>query len=304
MNLTFISLCAGIFFLTSASVLQGQTAEAPNPTGVPPKFFNMVRVGLKPGRGFAYAGIEAAIVRGYSAAKVEVYWLTSRSLTGPSEFLYLNFFNSFEEYEALFAKVGAALAAHPEILQMQERLQQENGSSEQTVIAVRRDDLGYRIGSIDFSKMRRLRIREFHVRPGHDGDFAEAAKIVAAAYEKVAVESPWVVYQADSGAAGSTFFVVYPMRSLADWDNVLARGASLSEAQAEIGGERLPKILLEAIASAENQMYAVAPEQSHMPKEFTDGDPDFWTPQPAPPPKPRPAASPAKPTKPSAEKKP
>src|SRR5437899_1097963 len=210
MNATSLSFLTAIFVMT-ASISRAQTPESPSPAGAPPKFLNMVHVGLKPGRGFAYAGIEAAIARGYSAAKVEVYWLTSRSLTGPSEFLYLNFFNSFEEYEALFAKVGVALAAHPEILQMQERLQQENGSSEQTTIAVRRDDLGYRVGSIDFSKMRRLRIREFHVRPGHDGDFAEAAKIVAAAYEKVAVETPWVVYQADSGAAGSTFFVLYPM---------------------------------------------------------------------------------------------
>jgi len=300
MNVTFISLCAGILFLTSASVLQGQTPEALNPAGAPPRFLNFVDVQLKPGRAGAYARLEADLVRAYNGAQVDVHWLCLQAITGPSGVLYLNFFDSFEEYENIFATYGQALSRHPDVLQMQERLQ-ENTSGDKTVIGVRRDDLGYRVSAIDFSKMRRLRIREFHVRSGHERGFVEAAKVVAASYEKIALETPWVVYQADSGAVGSTFFVLYPMRSLTDWDNVLAKGGPLSDAQAEIGGERLPQILLEAIASAENQMYVVSPERSHMPKDFTDGDPGFWTPQS--PAKPAPAA-PKPATKPPAEKKP
>jgi len=305
MNAKFFSLCAGIFFLTSASALHGQTAETPNLAGAPPRFLNFVHVQLKPGRASAYASLEAAIVRGYNVAQVDVHWLTLQGITGPSEVLYLNFFNSFEEYEKIFATYGQALSRHPDLLQMQERHQQENMSEYKTVIGVRRDDMGYRAGAIDFSKMRRLRIHEFHIRQGRESDFAEAARIVAAAYARTLPDASWIVYQVDSGTAGSTFLVLIPLVSLGELDNVIAASKSLADAEAEIGGERLPQIGLEAISSIENNMYVVAPEMSHMPKEFSDGDPDFWTPQPASPTKPRPPIGAAKlPAKPSAEKKP
>jgi len=304
MNAKFFSLCAGIFFLTSASALHGQTPETPNLAGAPPRFLNFVHVQLKPGRAGAHASLEAAIVRGYNGAQLDVYWLCLQGITGPPEALYLNFFNSFEEYEKLYATYNQKLSAHPELLQMQERLQQENMSEYKTVIGVRRDDMGYRAGAIDFSKMRRLRIHEFHVRQGREADFAEAARIVAAAYARTLPDASWIVYQVDSGTVGSTFLVLIPLVSLGELDNVIAASKSLADAEAEIGGERLPQIGLEAISSTENNIYMVAPEMSHMPKEFSDGDPDFWTPQPASPTKPRPAPAAKTPAKPSAEKKP
>ncbi|HEX9223290.1 MAG TPA: hypothetical protein VF860_08160 [Candidatus Acidoferrales bacterium] len=314
MNAKFFSLCAGILFLTSTSALLGQTPETPNLAGAPPRFLNFVHVQLKPGRASAYASLEAAIVRGYNGAQVDIHWLCLQAITGPSGVLYLNFFNSFEEYEKIFATYGQALAKHPDLLQMQDRLQLENMSGYETVIGVRRDDMGYRAGAIDFSKMRRLRIHEFHVRQGRESDFAEAARIVAAAYARTLPDASWIVYQVDSGTAGSTFLVLIPLVSLGELDNVIAASKSLADAEAEIGGERLPQIGLEAISSIENNMYVVAPEMSHMPKDFTDGDPDFWTPQPSPPAKPRvggaqppakPAAgAPKPPTKPSLEKRP
>ncbi len=45
-----------------------------------------------------------------------------------------------------------ALAAHPELAQTQDRLLQENTTSGTTVLSVRRDDMGYRANTIDFSK--------------------------------------------------------------------------------------------------------------------------------------------------------
>src|SRR5258708_6247191 len=233
MNATSLSFLAAIFFL-SASLSRAQTAESPNPAGAPPKFLNFVHVQLKLGRASAYASQEAALVRAYNSAQMDVHWLCLQAITGPSGVLYLNFFNSFEEYEKIFAIYGQAFTNHPEVLQMQERLQ-ENTSADRTVIGIRRDDLGYRANAIDFSKMRRLRIHEFRIRQGRERDFAEAAATVSAAYEKIASETPWVVYQVDSGAAGSTFFVLLPMRSLSEWDSVLAKSGALSDAEAEIG---------------------------------------------------------------------
>src|SRR2546426_10241264 len=98
MNAKFFSLCAGIFFLTSASALHGQTAETPNLAGAPPRFLNFVHVQLKPGSASAYASLEAAIARGYNGTQGDVHSLILQGITAPSEVLYLNFFNSFLEH--------------------------------------------------------------------------------------------------------------------------------------------------------------------------------------------------------------
>src|SRR5260370_8762071 len=139
MNAKFFSFCAGIFSLTSASALHGQTPETPNLAGAPPRFLNFVHVQLKPGRAGAHASLEAAIVRGYNGAQVDVHWLCLQGITGPPEVRYLNFFNSFEEYEKLYATYSQKLSPHPDLLQIQERSQQETISTLKTVVVHPRD---------------------------------------------------------------------------------------------------------------------------------------------------------------------
>ena len=281
MKFRVLSFCVFVLFIANIPCLFAQTADSQNLAASPPKFLNFVHEELKPGSASAYGTLETSIVRSYNAAHANVYWLCLQAITGHSEILYLNFFNSFEEYENIFATFGEALAAHPELIQMQARLQQENVSREKTVIGVRRDDVGYRVNAIDFSKMHRLRIHEFRVRLGHESEFVEFAKMASAAYEKTNSDIPWVVYQVDSGQTGPTFLVLLPMRSLNDWDNTIAGSRALAEALEEIGGDRLRQIGLDAISSTENHVFIVSPEMSHMWKEFAAGDPDFWTPKPA-----------------------
>src|SRR5260370_37525248 len=97
MNAKFFSFCAGIFFLTSASALHGQTPETPNLAGAPPRFLNFVHVQLHAGRAGPHASLEAAIVRGYTGAQVDVHWLWAQGVTAPSDGLYPNFFRSLED---------------------------------------------------------------------------------------------------------------------------------------------------------------------------------------------------------------
>jgi len=48
-----------------------------------------------------------------------------------------------------------------------------------------------------------------------------------------------------------------------------------------VGFDRMQQIARDAYTSTESNLYAVSPETSHVFKEFSDGDPDFWSPRPS-----------------------
>src|SRR4029077_21069288 len=131
----------------------------------PPKFLNMIHQELKPGRVGAYDELETSIARIYNRENIPVFWVELESITGPSEVLYLNLFDSSEEMAKARDALNAGLAAHPDLVQMQDRLLQENTSNGTTVLGVRRDDMGYRANTIDFSKMRVLRLSTVFAHP-------------------------------------------------------------------------------------------------------------------------------------------
>src|SRR5215469_15658381 len=94
-----------------------------------PKFLNMVHQELKPGRLGAYDELESSIARVYNRENIPVYWVELDSMTGPPEVLSLNFYASTEEMDKAMVALNAGVAAHPELVQMQDRLLQENTSS-------------------------------------------------------------------------------------------------------------------------------------------------------------------------------
>ena len=95
---------------------------------------------------------------------------------------------------------------------MQERLLQENTSSENTVLGVRRDDMGFRANTIDFSKMRILRLSTIFAHPGYDRAFMEAEWSLSEASQKVNAQAAWAVYEVTAGLPGPAFIIVTPMQ--------------------------------------------------------------------------------------------
>jgi hypothetical protein len=187
-------------------------------------------------------------------------------------------FDSFEQVEAAFADWAQIFGSHPDVARMQGELD-ALVSSERTIIAMRRDDLGYRPQAIDFSKARFLRVLEVRVIPGRESDFAEAFRILAGAYEKINADTPWVVYQVSAGMPAPAFFVFLPMRALKQNDDLLDWRRSLREAEGEEGVQRTQQIAHDAYISTESNLYVISPEMSHVSREFAEGDPGFWLPK-------------------------
>ena len=255
---------------------QTSAQENPSSAGSPPRYINVVHERLKPGHGTAYDGMLSSITGSYKRFNIPAYWIELKSLTGPDEILALNLADSFGDFEKMGAGMAASIAAHPELASLQDRQLAENTSSVTNFIAERVDALGSRATTINFAKMRLLHLTVFDIRPGHEAEFAEAAKSIAAAYEKIEGSPAWVMYAVHSGAPVPSYLMLTGLSSLKDEDAAAARRAPAMEAAGAAVQQRLQEIALSAYDSIETNIYVVNPQLSHMPKDFTAEDPAYW----------------------------
>jgi hypothetical protein len=272
----------GIIFIQLACVssVSAQTEKPASPATAAPKIVLLVHQQFKFGSESTRQNLEARMVRACNHLDVPNLWIDLQAITGPPEAFSFDPFDSFEGIDNSFVVWGQLYASHPELAHLQDQIRALE-SSESTVIAVRRDDLSYRVNRIDLSKARFMRVLEVRLRPGHESDFVEAFKLLSAAYEKIDANMPWVVYQVNVGMPAPAFLVFVPMRALKENDGLLARAPKLREAEGDTGFERMQQIARDAYASTESNLYALSPETSHVSKEIVDGDPDFWLPKPA-----------------------
>jgi len=270
-------------FSARAQTPAQENAPTAHSAGSPPRYINVVHERLKPGRDGVYDGMLSSIRDDYERFNILAYWIELKSLTGPDEILAFNFAESFGEFEKMGAGMAAGIAAHPELAGLQDRQLAENTSSVTNFIAERVDALGSRAATINFAKMHMLQVTVFHIRPGHEGEFAEAAKGIASAYEKVAGSPPWVMYAVHSGAPVPCYLMLTTLGSLKDEDDAAARRVHVMDAAGPAVQQRLQEIARSAYDSVETNIYAVNPHLSHMPRDFTAEDPAYWMPKTAPP---------------------
>jgi len=278
----------GIVFLLLAnvSIVPAQTEKPASAATAPPKIVLLVHQQFKFGSESARQKLEVSVTRACNHLDVPNAWIDLQAITGPPEALSFDPFDSFEQLDNAFVAWRQLFASHPELAHLQEQIRALE-TSESTTVAVRRDDLGYRVNRIDLSKARYMRVLEVRLRPGHESEFVESFKLLSAAYEKISADMPWVVYQANVGMPTPSFLVFVPMRALKENDGYLARAPKLREAEGDAGFDRMQQIAREAYASTESNLYAISPETSHVSKEFVGGDPDFWLSKPSADAKPR-----------------
>ena len=268
-----------LLLAASASVTSRAQVNQPRAAGQPPKILNVVHQSLIPGKGSDYTKLLDRIADTYDRGQIPVYWIESQSLTGPYEVMSLNFFGSFAEAEAVGNALVQATASHPALGPMQEQLL-GYVSAQTNAIAVRRDDLGYRANTIDFSRTHVLRVATIFVRQGYETEFAEAIRNLSTAYSKLNANAPWVTYQVNAGAPSTTFFILLPMRSLTEMDDYIARIAQLPAAEGDAVANRMQQIARDAYRSWDSEIFIINPDISHVSNEFAEGDPSFWRPRP------------------------
>jgi hypothetical protein len=174
--------------------------------------------------------------------------------------------------------LNAGLAAHPDLVQMQDRLLQENTSNGTAVLGVRREDMGYRANSIDFSKMRVLRLSTVFAHPGYERAFLETEWSLSEASEKVHAQAAWAVYEVVGGLPEPAFVIVTPMQSLREIDDVFETSESLKRTNGGALQQHLQELARVAYGTSDTRLFSVGQRMSHVSKKLAAGDPDFWQP--------------------------
>ena len=270
--------------------------KAANPAATPPNLLLLVHQEIQPGKSSEHQRLLSAISRACDRLDTPSLWIDLQSLTGPREALFFDPFDSFEHLEQAHSDWKQFYAAHPDLTQTQSQVD-SLVSSERTIIAMRRDDLGYLADTIDLSEARFMRVVEIRLFPGHESEFRESMRRMSEAYSKVKADSPWVVYEVNQGTQSPSFLVFLPMSELKQNDDLWSLKESIvgaTEGEGEV--DRLKQVIREAYASTESNLYAISPEMSHVSKEFAAGGPDFWRHASDPESKPdaKPAANPSK----------
>jgi len=268
-----------LFLLTACLPSQAQTVTPSPETGVTPGTLLLYRADLIPGKETAYAQTEAEIVENYAGAKIAVYWVALQATTGSPHVLYFDGFDSFGAIEKAGTDVAQGLGAHPEISSLQQKVQ-DYVSASRTVMAFRRDDLGYRLNTIDLAKARFVQVSIFQFRPGYEQEFAEAIRSRARIYETNDIETPWMIYQVHSGLPLPAFLEFQPMNSLGEIDDALDRNKRGRHIAGQ--GRQLPaqKWMKDAEVSIEIQIYSISLPMSHLAAQVeaaaaTPGHPAF-----------------------------
>src|SRR5579864_6409463 len=162
-------------------------------TGVTPSTLLLYRADLIPGKETAYEQTEAEIAQGYANAKIPIYWSALQAVTGSPHVLYFNGFDNFADIERSGVDLAQGLDAHPEIGTLQQKLA-DLVSTTRTILAFRRDDLGYRLNKINLAKANYVRVAIFQFRAGYEEDFADAVRTRARMYETNDIDPKWIIY--------------------------------------------------------------------------------------------------------------
>ena len=246
---------------------------------MPPKVLVINREVLKPGKsGNPHQRTESAFVRAMAAAKDTAYYLGLDALSGPSRSLFFTGYDSFADWEKealseqknamLSAALDRAAVADGDLLQ-----------SYETSMFFLRDDFSLNPGT-DLPHDRYFEIGVFHVKPGHDEDWATIMGLVKGAYAKVPGVQ-WAMYQRAYGGAGNYFIYITPLKSAAEIDSNFANSPKFVEAMGKDGMKKLSDLMSESVDQDELNLFALNPAISYVGPDMIKADPTFWKPAPA-----------------------
>jgi len=257
-----------------------------------PNLLVIVREEVKVGRTSDHTKIEAGWPAAYEKAKSPDYYLALVSMTGANEAWYIA---PYADHAAL----GESLKRDDEPGLSEELARLRRADAEvvtgiSRLHARARADLAY--GAYpDLAKMRFWEVSTFRVRPGHEGRFAETAKLYGAAAKRAGSKVPFRIYEVIAGMPGPTYLIFSSVTALSEFDQFLTNDEAVMKAVTSEEGAALGKFMTESMLGIETQRFQLDPTQSYVSKEVRDTDPSFWMPKKAAAKPATPKPAPAKP---------
>jgi hypothetical protein len=274
-----------------ALAFAGGTLAVSQEMAGPPKVLQIDREFIKPGKaGAAHDRSESAFVQAMARAKWPTHYMALNSMSGKSRALYLIGYPSFDAVQ----KDADATAKNPALSAQLDRLAEADGSlldAYDQFFLTYDADTSYHDGG-DVSQARYFEVTSFEVKPGHDHEWDEIAKMVIDAHKKAGDSAHWATYEMAYGG-GDVYVILTADKSLAEIDQGYIEGKEFVAAMGEDGMKKLHEMISDAIASSDSQLFAINPRQSYPPEEWVKASPDFWKPRPTA----APAAAPAAPAR-------
>jgi hypothetical protein len=260
-------------------VITGTSLAAAQDAATMPKVLQITREYTKPYKaGAAHDKTESAFIAAFARAKFPAYYVGLNSLSGKSRALYLTMYDSFAEWEKdnKIIEKNPALGAEVERAGIADG---ENLDGLDSVVYMRDEDLSYRPHA-DISHARYMEVEVFQVRPGHEAEFREAAKMVKAAHDKAGDSAHWAMFQIAFGAETGTYIALSADDSMADIDTGFSNGKKFVDAMGEGGMKKLDALTAAAMETWHNELFTINPKQSYVNPDWIKAD-SFWNPKPA-----------------------
>jgi hypothetical protein len=282
-------------FLFTFVVLSGIGAvSAFAQSAKPAPVIEIFRETIKEGRGAAHEKVETDYAAIFRKANHPAHYVAMATVSGPQEVWFLQPMPSFaisEDYDKASEKEPLKST-----IAMMDSRDGELRASSRTMWAVFRPDLSYGVDKFIPGKSRFVMVGTFHVRMGHDEDFAAGGKQYLAAFAKAGIDECTLAYQVVAGASGGTYLFFTMMESMKFLDGYPARMQAIQQAMGAEDYSRFMKGGGDVIASIDDTILQVKPGMSYPTQDMVDGDPAFWKPKPVAA-KPASAAAPAAPEK-------
>lgn len=94
---------------------------------------------------------------------------------------------------------------------------------------------------------------------------------ISQACDRLSVPNAWIDLESITGRSEAVFFDPFD-----SFEQLMARRSTFLSDEGEEGSERMQQIARDAYTSTESILYVISPQRSHVGKEFTAGDPEFW----------------------------
>ncbi|MCX6552405.1 MAG: hypothetical protein NTY02_15610 [Acidobacteria bacterium] len=240
-----------------------------------PKLLQIFREQIKTGHAAAHVKTEAGWPAAYAKSKSPDNYIALSSMTGPQVVWFLSPWDSYTAWGKSSERddASAELTAELERLSLADAA---HADALPTLEAMARPDLSH--GAYpDIAKQRFWEITVMRVKPGHDGDFATAAKTYKAVATRAMPNARWRVYQITAGMPGSTYLLLSTVESFGQFDAMFAEGMAGEKAMTPAELDVFKKFDTDALMSQETNRFRLDPDMSYVSAETKATDPAFWS---------------------------
>jgi hypothetical protein len=268
---TILALTLPSLFVATGLVAAAQAAAPPPP----PNVLVIQREYLKPGKsGAIHVKSEANFVKAANDAKWPTHYIAMDSLSGPTRALFIAGYDSFAAYgkdqeaQAKNADYDAAIDA---------------ASLSDGELLTRYDSQAYAYhpemslhAAVEVPHQRYWGITSFHIKPGHDKEWADLVKIYTDGFAKFP-EAHWAVFESKYGENnGGVWISINPMRSLSEVDKGMADGKSFAAALGDAGMQHAGELAASCIQSVQTNLFVVNVKESYPDASWAQAAPELW----------------------------